>query len=126
MGTGTEVHLFGRPPARPTAAGTEAPRRTAQLPPNQAQPLVVTTPLAAHSRAEGLLSDFESIRSLMFEPMPDVQNALRPGEVIQLTETNPANSSLEIGLLQRLHDPKVTKVMVHDIKSIHVPPIHRT
>lgn len=120
-GRGTEVHLFGRPPARPTAAGTEAPRRTAQLPPDRALPLVGNTPLATHSRAEDF-NDFESIRSLMFEPQADPQNALRPGEVVQLTETHPADSSLEIGLLQRLQDPKVTKVMVHEIKTIDVAP----
>nr|WP_297353608.1 hypothetical protein [uncultured Caldimonas sp.] len=58
----------------------------------------------------------------MFEPLPDHQNALRPGEVVQLMETHPASSSLEIGLLQRLQDPKVTKVMAHEIKTITVPP----
>ncbi|MCM5682747.1 hypothetical protein M8A51_24715 [Schlegelella sp. S2-27] len=82
---------------------------------------MVNTPSAAHSRAEGF-NDFESIRSLMFEPRADDQNALRPGDVVQLTETSPANSSLEIGLLQRLQDPQVTKVMVHEIKTIDVSP----
>lgn len=61
-GTGTEVHLFGRPPARPTAAEMEAPRRTARLPPTHALPHMVNTSLAPHSRAEDF-NDFESIHS---------------------------------------------------------------
>jgi hypothetical protein len=117
---GIDIHLGRRPPP-PTAGVTHGhgQRRNAQLPPGQAMP--VTETHSANSCAEDA-NDFESIRSLMYEAPADNRNAIQPGKVVQLTETSPANSSLEIGLLQRWQDPQVAKVMMREIKTIEVTP----
>jgi hypothetical protein len=139
-----EIHFGDQPQRRNTANAVMAPRTnlpvsmiattTSHLsigpnaPSKETTPLTLNTqPIAHEPPAETNVQDvdeWESIHSLMNEPPADSHSSLTPGAVVELAETNPAASSLELGLMQRSFkkDPQVCKVLMREVKTIDVAP----